>query len=342
MKQQDIEDLVLWYQKNKRDLPWRHTKDAYKIWISEIMLQQTRVEAVKRYYERFLKSLPTVYDLAQVSDDELLKLWEGLGYYSRARNLKKCAEELVERYQGIIPQDEKALLCLPGIGKYTAGAILSIAYLKPVPAIDGNVMRVLSRVYEDERNMLSSQVRKEYELILKKFIQKYPTDDFTQSFIELGAMICVPNGAPFCEKCPLKNCCKAHAHHKENLYPLKKEKKPRKIIQKTVFIFEYCERYSILKKEGGLLSGTYEFPNVDEKMCQEDVKKYLALKGCSFSKIAFLGEFKHIFSHIEWHMNAYLVTVQKPFMDILYVGLEEIKANYSIPSAFQNILEKIW
>ena len=341
MKQQDIENLVLWYQKNKRDLPWRHTKDAYKIWISEIMLQQTRVEAVKRYYERFMEALPTVYALSQVSDDELLKLWEGLGYYSRARNLKKCAEMLVKSYQGILPQEEKELLGLPGIGEYTAGAILSIAYRKPVPAIDGNVMRVLSRVSEDERDMLNHSVRKEYSELLRSMIVKFPPDDFTQSFIELGAMICVPNGAPFCDKCPLKNCCKAHAHHKELLYPVKKEKKPRKIMQKTVFVFQYCERYSILKKEEGLLSGTYEFPNIDEKMCQEDVKKYLSFQGCSFSKIVFLGEFKHIFSHVEWHMNAYIVTVQKPFMDILYVGLEEIKAKYSIPSAFQKILEKI-
>ena len=341
MKQQDIENLVLWYQKNKRDLPWRHTKDAYKIWISEIMLQQTRVEAVKRYYEVFLKSLPTVYDLAQVSDDELLKLWEGLGYYSRARNLKKCASELVRSYQGVLPDDEKELLSLPGIGEYTAGAILSIAYLKPVPAIDGNVMRVLSRVYEDERDMLNSHVRKEYSEILRKFIKKYPPDDFTQSFIELGAVVCVPNGTPLCEECPLKRCCKAHRHHKELFYPVKSAKKPRKIISKTVFVFEYCGRYSILKKEEGLLSGTYEFPNVDEKMCQDDVKKYLAQQGCSFSKIVSLGEFKHIFSHLEWHMNAYVISLQKPFNDYLYVELEEIKMNYSIPSAFQKILEKI-
>ena len=288
MKNQDVEALVLWYQKNKRDLPWRHTKDAYKIWISEIMLQQTRVEAVKRYYEVFLKSLPTVYDLAQVSDDELLKLWEGLGYYSRARNLKKCACELVRSYQGVLPDDEKELLSLPGIGEYTAGAILSIAYLKPVPAIDGNVMRVLSRVYEDERDMLNSQVRKEYSEILRKFIKKYPPDDFTQSFIELGAVICVPNGTPLCEECPLKRCCKAHRYHKELLYPVKSAKKPRKIISKTVFVFEYCGRYSILKKEEGLLSGTYEFPNVDEKCVKMMSKNIWLNKGVLFLKLYLL------------------------------------------------------
>lgn len=341
MKSQDVERLVLWYQKNKRDLPWRHTKDAYKIWISEIMLQQTRVEAVKRYYEVFLNALPTVFDLASVSDDELLKLWEGLGYYSRARNLKKCASELVKNYQGVLPRDEKELLSLPGIGEYTAGAILSIAYLKPVPAIDGNVMRVLSRVYEDERDMLNPRVRKEYDNVLRKFIKQYPPDDFTQSFIELGAMVCVPNGAPLCEECPLNGCCKAHLHQKELLYPVKKAKKPRKIIQKTVLVFEYCGRYAVLKKEEGLLSGTYEFPNVDEKMCQEDVKKYLNQQGCSFSKIVFLGEFKHIFSHVEWYMNAYVISINEPFLNYLYVSLGEIKDHYSIPSAFQKILEKI-
>ena len=203
MKQTDIKELIKWYTENKRDLPWRRTTDPYKIWISEVMLQQTRVETVINYYTTFIKELPTIKDLAQVSEDKLLKLWEGLGYYSRAKNLKKCAEQVIQLGLTNLPQEEDVLKNLPGIGPYTAGAILSIAYQKQVPAIDGNVMRVLARVYEENRSILENKVRTSYEETLQKLMSENYTREFTEGFIELGARVCLPKGNPLCEQCPL-------------------------------------------------------------------------------------------------------------------------------------------
>lgn len=339
MKEEDVFELVSWYQKNKRDLPWRHTKDSYKIWISEVMLQQTRVEAVKEYYKRFLEEIPTLEDLAFISEDKLLKLWEGLGYYSRAKNLKKCAEILVKDGLNALPDTEEEIVKLPGIGPYTAGAILSIAYLKDAPAIDGNVMRVLSRVFADEREINSTVVR-EYTALLKRFMPHFPSDDFTQSFIELGALICIPNGMPKCLECPFEKRCLAHQEKKELDYPKKKEKKTRKKSEKTVFVLKYQNTYALLKRGVGLLEGMYEFPNVDEELSKKSVKKYLKDQHISFTLIEELGLFKHVFSHVEWLMTAYMIELSNQADDYIWATLEEMSQVYSIPTAFQKIIEK--
>jgi len=339
MKDKDIFAIIEWYQRNKRDLPWRHTKDAYKIWISEIMLQQTRVEAVKEYYERFLDQIPTIEDLAKVSDDKLLKLWEGLGYYSRARNLKKTAQLLITQEKKELPDTEEELLQLPGIGAYTAGAILSIAYLKPVPAIDGNVMRVLSRIYEEERDILNEKVRKEYYEILKKLMLSYPPDDFVQAFIELGALICLPNGEPKCEVCPLKNCCQAHKHHQEQKYPIKKAKKKRKIENKTVFLFQFDDKIALQKRKEGLLAYMYEFPNINETLDLSNAKKYLKEQNILSNKIIDKGQYKHIFSHLEWHMQVYQVELKCSIDTYIWSTSEELNHKYSLPTAFSKIIE---
>jgi len=340
MSEVEIEKLLKWYQENKRDLPWRHTKDSYKIWISEVMLQQTRVEAVKIYYERFIKVLPKLEDLAEVSEDTLLKLWEGLGYYSRAKNLKKCAQTVRSLGWKELPKEENEIKKLPGIGPYTAGAILSIAYDQCTPAIDGNVIRILSRIYEDDRDFLKKSVKEEYEEKLKGFMKEEFARDFTESFIELGALVCLPNGAPKCEICPFVSICKSKKHQTMLRYPVKKEKMIRKVEEKTVYILEFEKKY-VVKKRGksGLLAGLYELPNIDKKLTKEELKDTLK-ETYRIKKITGLGEMKHIFSHIEWHMTAYVVELEKKPKEKIY-SKEEIEEKFSLPTAFQKVFRKI-
>ncbi len=341
MDRENIVDLINWYQKNKRNLPWRKTKDPYKIWISEIMLQQTRVEAVKDYYKKFLEVLPTIQDLANIDEDILLKLWEGLGYYSRAKNLKKCANEVLKKGYNTLPKDEIELKKLPGIGPYTAGAILSIAYNLPIPAIDGNVMRVLSRVYEDDRDLLNPKVRKEYEEILKNLIPKNKAREFTEGFIELGALVCLPNGAPLCNHCPLQKCCKANLHDNTDKYPVKKTKTKRKAVNMTVYILKYQNKYALKKRDSTLLQGLYELPNIEEKMSEDELASYLKENNYVYKNIQYIGEEKHIFSHIEWHMEAYLVNLKVKPQDICFYSKDEILTTYSLPTAFKKVFDKV-
>ena len=340
MEKDNINDLIVWYMENKRDLPWRKTNDSYKIWISEVMLQQTRVEAVKTYYERFLSELPTIQALADVSEDKLLKLWEGLGYYSRARNLKKCAEELIRLGYHQLPDEETELKNLPGIGPYTAGAILSIAYQKKYPALDGNVLRILARVFEDDRDMLNLSVRKSYEDILKNLMIDGYTREFTEAFIELGALICLPNGKPLCENCPLKSICQSYKHNTMMDYPKKKQKKSRKVEEKTVFVIKVNDCYVIQKRDNsGLLAGMYGLIDVGKYLNEEEITNYF--ENTNLKDILFLGDFKHIFSHIEWHMKAYLIKVDSYDKGIL-VTKEKLFQEYSFPTAYLKILKKVY
>jgi len=341
MKNKDIKNLLQWYQEEKRDLPWRHTTDSYKIWISEVMLQQTRVEAVKEYYRRFLKEIPTLSHLAHVSDDVLYKLWEGLGYYSRAKNLKKCAQKVLSLGLWQLPSDELLLRKLPGIGPYTAGAILSIAYHQRTPAIDGNVIRVLSRVFEEDRDMSLKHVRKEYEELLSSFMTEDNSRDFTEAFIELGAVICLPKGMPKCNLCPFRPICKSYQNNTISQYPIKKKSNPRKIIRKTVFVFIYDGKIGIRKITSELLSGLYELPNVDQFYQQDEAVSFLKEKNYAVRNIAFLGNFKHIFTHLEWHMVCYVVHLDAIVQNYSFVSFEEIHEKYSLPTAYRKIFQKI-
>ena len=230
------EHLLAWYEANKRDLPWRRTTEAYPVWISEIMLQQTRVEAVRGYWTRFLEALPTVEALATVEEDRLLKLWEGLGYYSRARNLKRAAQQIMERFGGALPKDYAALLSLPGIGEYTAGAIASIAFGIPVPAVDGNVLRVMARLRDDASDILDPAVRRAVRQHLCEELPAERPGAFNQAMMELGATVCLPNGAPHCEACPLAQFCRARAAGRERVLPVRGGKKARRVEEKTVFV----------------------------------------------------------------------------------------------------------
>lgn len=260
-----VAPLLEWYPENKRVLPWREQKNPYYIWVSEIMLQQTRVEAVKPYFERFTKALPDILALAVCSEAQLLKLWEGLGYYNRVRNMQKAAKQMIEKYQGELPPDYDALKGLSGIGSYTAGAIASIAYEIPVPAVDGNVLRVITRITADEADIMKQSTKKRIEEQLKKVMPVGHSGDLNQALMELGATVCVPNGVPRCGVCPLYGLCEARKQEKVNIIPVKAKVKPRRIEDKTVLIILDGERVAIRKRPArGLLAGLYEFPNISE------------------------------------------------------------------------------
>ena len=251
-----VQPLVDWYRENKRDLPWRHNPDAYRVWISEIMLQQTRVEAVKGYYDRFLKALPTVKDLAEAEEDKLLKLWEGLGYYNRVRNMQKAAQQIMVDHEGIFPDTYEEILQLKGIGNYTAGAISAFAYGIPKPAVDGNVLRVISRITGSYEDIMKQSVRKKIENTLEQVIPSDAASDFNQGLIELGAIVCVPNGEPKCELCPVKEYCIACTENLTAEIPVKKKAKARKIEERTILIFKDGKQIAIRKRPAkGLLAG---------------------------------------------------------------------------------------
>lgn len=330
--------LLNWYDYNKRLLPWRENKDPYRIWISEIMLQQTRVEAVKPYFDRFMEAVPTVKDLAEVEDDRLMKLWEGLGYYNRARNLKAAAQTVMEKYDGKLPADYDALLSLKGIGMYTAGAIGSIAFDLQVPAVDGNVLRVLARLWGDESDILKDKTKKEMGKRILEFIPKDRPGDFNQALIELGAVVCVPNGEPCCDRCPWDTVCTAYKEGLIDKLPVKTPKKARKIEYKTVFLLETKDQTAIHKREAkGLLAGLWEFPNVSEKMDYQDVEEQMKKWGIVNGDVSQAGEGKHIFSHIEWHMKGVRITLKDPVFieDFLWVPKKDLKTVYALPSAFE-------
>lgn len=335
-----VDPLTEWYQKNKRDLPWRKNPDAYRVWVSEIMLQQTRVEAVKPYYERFLKRLPEIRDLAEASEDVLLKLWEGLGYYNRVRNMQKAAQQVMIEYGGRFPDTYEEIRSLKGIGSYTAGAVSAIAFGIPKPAVDGNVLRVISRLTASREDIMKQSVRKKIEEELERVIPEGQAGDFDQGLIELGAIVCVPNGEPKCEECPLARLCEARKQGLTDEIPVRSKAKKRKIEKRTVFLFKDGKKIAIRKRPGkGLLAGLYEFPNVDGHLSMDEAAAYCKKIGLAPVRIRPLDSAKHIFSHIEWHMTGYEIIVdelektnEKGF---LFALPEEIGKAYPIPSAFE-------
>lgn len=340
-----VEPLVEWYQTNKRILPWRENKNPYCIWISEIMLQQTRIEAVKRYYARFMKELPTVQDLANVSEGRLLKLWEGLGYYNRARNLQKAAETIEEKYQGKMPNTYAELVKLSGIGEYTAGAIASIAYHERVPAVDGNVLRVLSRATASNKDVLLPETKKEIAERLKKLMKSQKEDfnsgDFNEALMELGELICLPNGEPNCQECPLQKNCIAYQKGLTQELPVREKKLKRKEENKTVFLLVSEEgKIAVRKRSGkGVLSGMYELPNSKGKVEKlkelEEILKQWNLKDTNIEKI---GEYQHIFTHITWKMKAYKIIIEKENEEFIWVTKEQLEKDYALPTAFKKIM----
>jgi len=302
--------LLKWYKDNRRDLPWRRTLDPYYIWISEVMLQQTQVDTVIPYYEKFITNYPTMYALAQAPQEEVLKHWEGLGYYSRARNLQAGVREVVENYDARMPSDRKTLLNVKGIGPYTAGAILSIAYQKPEPAVDGNVMRVLSRIFQIDEDIAKAKTRKSFEQLVYTLIPADEASPFNQGLMELGALICKPNN-PLCEECPLRDLCQSRKAGNQTDYPVKSKKIKQKIIHYVAVILQDNQgRYLIQKRpDKGLLADFWEFPLQEVTMDTDGIlpsaEQFIRETfGTSPVKwVACEGEVQHVFSHLKWHLQ---------------------------------------
>ncbi len=339
MLEEIVEPLLSWYRRNKRELPWRTEPTPYHVWVSEIMLQQTRVEAVKGYYARFLEALPGVPELADCPQEKLLKLWEGLGYYNRVKNMQKAAIKIRESYGGEMPGDYEKILSLPGIGSYTAGAIASIAFKIPKPAVDGNVLRVIARITEEPEDILKQKTKRKIEDMLEEIMPAACPGEFNQSLMELGATVCMPNGPARCQVCPVKDFCLAKAHEKVVEYPKKAPKKARRIEEKTVLILQNDREYAIHKRPpGGLLAGLYELPNLEGYRSREEILSYVEELGLTPLYISGAGEAKHIFSHVEWRMKGYLIriaaTEEKKIGELIFADKEEAKGKYPIPSAF--------
>lgn len=329
-----VKPLNKWYKENKRILPWREEQTAYHVWISEIMLQQTRIEAVKKYYARFMEQIPTIKDLANIEEEKLLKLWEGLGYYNRARNLKKAAMMIQEKYEGQMPKSYEELIKLPGIGEYTAGAISSICYNEKVPAVDGNVLRVIARLTGNKENVLFSKTKKQITNLLQENMPE-EAGIFNEAIMELGEVICIPNGKPLCEVCPIQKNCIAYQKNLTQEIPLRQKEKKRTKVEKTVFMIKCKDKIAIQKrKEKGLLAGMYEFPNVDIFLSKQEANQLLQEWNLKIKSINKKGNYCHIFTHIEWNIIGYEVIVEVEKEDLLWVTEKQMNKKYAIPTAF--------
>ncbi|MDO5401077.1 MAG: A/G-specific adenine glycosylase [Eubacteriales bacterium] len=332
--------LLPWYRANRRDLPWRADREAYHVWLSEVMLQQTRVEAVRGYYARFLEQLPTVEALAACDDEVLQKLWEGLGYYSRMRNLKRAAQAVMERHGGVFPRDYGAVRALPGIGDYTAGAICSICYDLPTPAVDGNVLRVLARLTDDPAPIDLPETKRRAGQALADI---YPREAgaFTQALMELGATLCGPNRKPDCVSCPCQAICLGFANGTAENLPVKSPKKQRRQEDITVFILSCDGRYALQKRPGrGLLAGLWQFPNVTGRLDTAQALESASSLGVSPREVYKEVERKHIFTHIQWNMKGIYLEVSEPAGDFQWFTAEEIRTRAALPTAFRLFWEE--
>ncbi len=334
--------LLPWYRENGRSLPWRENPTPYHVWLSEIMLQQTRIEAVRPYYAAFLQEVPDIAALADADPEKLHKLWEGLGYYSRVRNLQKAAQKIMTEYQGVFPQTYEEILSLAGIGEYTAGAIGSICFQLPVPAVDGNVLRVLSRITADPRSVSEEKTK---SAVRKELAAIYPEEDagnFTQAIMELGETVCIPNGIPDCGHCPCRSFCSSRDSGWEN-FPVKSAKKQRRIEQMSVFIIR-CGDAIALQKRGrtGLLSDLWEFPNIPGLSSQEEAAAQLGRWNCGNSRLLGVSEEKHVFTHVEWKMKCFRFSCEKMPERFVWAMPETLENEIALPTAFRKCLDAIY
>ncbi len=337
--QKMLHPLLDWYPSHKRDLPWRKDRDPYHVWVSEIMLQQTRVEAVKGYYKRFLEALPDVSALAQCPEEQLLKLWEGLGYYNRVRNMQKAARQIMLEHGGEFPQSFAEIRKLSGIGDYTAGAISSICFGMPTPAVDGNVLRVMARLQEDYRNILSPQYKADVTAQLAKV---YPLADcgmLTQALMEIGATVCIPNGAPHCEDCPLTALCMARKMKSTAQLPIREKKTTRRLEEKTVFVLSCNGKIAIRKRRAsGLLASLWELPNVEGFLDAQSAVSQCEKWGCKPQNLLKTVDRRHVFTHITWEMQGVFVDCAEECTGFVWAEPEELANTYSLPTAFRCIL----
>ena len=337
----NLEQLPLprleWFRDNARTLPWRSDPTPYHVWLSEIMLQQTRVAAVLDYYRRFLGEAPSVQALAQLPEERLMKLWQGLGYYNRARNLQKAARVIVEQHGGVFPSDYESVLSLPGVGDYTAGAICSIAFGQPVPAVDGNVLRVTARISGDEGDIASPATKKKVADALSEILPLHAPGTFNQALMELGATVCLPNGAPLCDRCPAKDFCVALAENRISELPVKTGKKPRRIEERTVWLILREGKVALRRRPpSGLLAGLWEFPNTP---AGESPPVHWPEE---LPSAQYLGRAKHIFTHVEWHMTIRACTRSDSSLPEgwVWADREELAHRYAIPGAFDG--PRLW
>ena len=335
--------LLEWYHTNKRDLPWRRCTEPYSTWICEIMAQQTRITALLPYYERFLTQFPDVHALASAQESGVLKAWEGLGYYSRARSLHKAAMRIVSEFGGRIPDEESALLSLPGIGEYTAGAILSIAFGQPIPAVDGNVLRVYARVECDGQDISTPQAKKDAKAFVASCMPAVGTGFFTQALMELGALVCVPK-TPQCPLCPLSSLCRAFQKGAQGDLPQKPAKKAKKEKDVTVLLL-MNEGGAVMmhRREQSLLRGMWEFVTLEHTMNEGAVAAHLSELGFQVQTVKDFGAMKHVFTHIIWHMNAYFCRVAGSGALPKHNWVPKIEvSSLAIPTAFRGYAEKLF
>ena len=329
--------LLTWYEENKRNLPWRKDREPYHVWVSEIMLQQTRVEAVKGYYIRFLEALPTVQALAKCDDERLHKLWEGLGYYSRVRNLKKAAGIIAER--GAFPTEYNEVLALPGIGEYTAGAICSICYDLPTPAVDGNVLRVVSRLLNDANPIDLPAQKKKMQACLAEIYPK-EAGAFTQALMELGATVCGPNREPQCDACPCRAFCLGCLAGTAAALPVKSPKKARREEDRTVLILRCEDRYALCKRPAkGLLADMWQFPDLPGKQEAEAALEAVRGFGMEPCEIVLQADKIHVFTHVQWNMRGYYLRVRDMAPQFTWVNREALEKAYALPTAYRQFWE---
>lgn len=332
-------DLLRWYDRHARILPWREQPDPYRVWVSEIMLQQTRVEAVRPYFERFMEALPTVEALADAPEETLMKLWEGLGYYNRARNLQRAARMVVEQYGGVLPSSYEQLLSLPGIGEYTAGAVASIAYGIAVPAVDGNVLRVLSRLLASEADIAQPKVKAVFRGIAADMQPSGRPGDYNQAMMELGATVCVP-ASPRCAACPVAHSCMARQLDCAAALPIKSPKRERRREDRTVFLI-LCDGKVLIRKraESGLLSGMWELPNVQGRLSEEQAIRQMEEWGIQTAAPREAGESKHVFTHVEWWMQGYIGMALHTRCTVsgewAWASWKQLQESHAMPSAFR-------
>lgn len=329
--------LLRWYDENKRVLPFRTQPSPYRVWVSEIMLQQTRVSAALPYFERFMAALPTIADLAACPEDKLMKLWEGLGYYSRVRNLQKAARVVVEQHGGELPADHAALRALPGIGDYTAGAIASISFGLPVAAVDGNVLRVFSRLLCDEGDILRPDTKKRMTGYVLEAQPKDRPGDYNQALMELGALVCVPGGPPLCPQCPWQTLCRAHAEGRELTLPVKAKAAARKTLDYTVCLVLRDDTLLLHRRPAsGLLAGLWEPVLLAGRLEKDEAAAALAALGLTVKPGAPLRPAKHVFTHLEWHMTGYVCTwLDGQLPDSVWASRAQLEQDYALPGAFK-------
>ena len=343
--------LTEWYHAHARRLPWRAHPTPYRVWLSEIMLQQTRVAAVMPYFDRFLAALPTVKSLAEADEELLMKLWQGLGYYNRARNLQRAARIVQEKYHGHIPGDFDTLLTLPGIGRYTAGAISSIAYGASHPAVDGNVLRVITRLTLYGEDILKDRTKRSVENELRGIYPAGSASVLNQALMELGATVCLPNGAPLCGECPLHGLCLARREQRIHEFPQKSKTKKRRVEELTVLLLEEDGKIALRKRGAkGLLAGLWELPHLAGHRTRKEILSFLREHRLTPASVRPLPDAVHIFSHVEWHMKGWHVclapawSVAEPASlwgenaELVWAASKEIQEDYSIPAAFQYFL----